>query len=200
MKKIRDFIEKYPWIVETFVFLLLLFIVSFFTASRLRKLAEPYKNDISETEQYSETETLEPIRKYYDIPLTENLQEHIFLTCEDYGVEPEIIFSIIETESNYEASTVGDNGESFGLMQIQPRWNKERMERLKCDDLLDPYQNVRVGIDLISEYNEYGKPLEFVLMAYNGGVSYAFEKDRDGIITNYASTVMSKIGQLSYRN
>lgn len=200
MKKIRDFVEKYPWIVETFIFLLLLFIVSCFTASRLRKLAEPYKNDISETEPYSEPETLEPIRKYYDVPLTENLQEHIFLTCEDYGVDPEVIFSIIETESNYEAYTVGDNGESFGLMQIQPRWNEERMERLKCDDLLDPYQNIRVGIDLISEYNEYGKPLEFVLMAYNGGISYAFEKDRNGIITNYANTVMSKIGQLSYRN
>ena len=47
---------------------------------------------------------------------------------------------------------MGDVHESFGLMQIQPKWHEDRMRRLGVTDLLDPEQNVRVGADLLSEH------------------------------------------------
>lgn len=79
-------------------------------------------------------------------------------------------------ESSYQADAIGDGGDSLGLMQIQERWHKERMERLDVDNLLNPYQNVTVGIDLLAELlDEYNGNVEMALMAYNAGRSGAEE-------------------------
>lgn len=132
----------------------------------------------------------EPIG-YFDVPLGEDLQDHIFELCESYNVDPAMVVAMIERESSYRASAIGDNGRSYGLMQIQPRWNQERMDRLNCQDLLDPYQNVTVGIDLIAELQATGKSTTWVLMAYNGGQYYANNKISQGVVSEYAQTVIS---------
>lgn len=131
---------------------------------------------------------------YFDVPLSEDLQDHIFSECEKYGVEPAIIVAMIERESTFNESIVGDNGNSFGLMQIQPRWHKARMERLDCNNLLDPYQNVTVGVDLLAELIDMGG-LDWALMAYNGGPSYANKQVasvvayRNAVMENYRGLV-----------
>lgn len=132
----------------------------------------------------------EPIG-YFNVPLSEDLQNHIFELCDSYNVNPAMVVAMIERESSYRASAIGDNGRSYGLMQIQPRWNQERMDKLNCQDLLDPYQNIAVGIDLIAELQETGKSTEWVLMAYNGGQYYANNKVAQGVVSEYARTVMS---------
>ena len=91
---------------------------------------------------------------YFDVPLSEELQDHIFALCETYGIAPAIIISMIDQESQYDASVVGDDGESTGLMQIQRKWHEERMARLGATDLLDPFQNVAVGVDYLAEIKE----------------------------------------------
>ena len=96
----------------------------------------------------------DPERVYYDVPLSEDLQDHIFNLCDEKGIEYKVAMALIHTESRFDATCVGDSGNSLGLMQIQPRWHYERMERLGCDDLLDPYQNVTVGLDLFSDLLE----------------------------------------------
>lgn len=130
--------------------------------------------------------------RYFDVPLSEDLQNHIFKLCESYNVDPAMVIAMIERESNYRASAIGDSGRSFGLMQIQPRWNKERMDKLGCTDLLNPYQNVAVGIDLIAELYETGNSTAWVLMAYNGGPYYATNNISQGLVSDYAKNVMSK--------
>lgn len=132
----------------------------------------------------------EPVR-YFDVPLSEDLQDHIFELCKSYNVDPALVISMIRRESTYRASVIGDNGRSYGLMQIQPRWNQARMDALGCPDLLDPYQNVTVGIDIIAEYLETGKSVEWALMAYNGGPSYANNKASRGEISDYAKNVLA---------
>lgn len=128
---------------------------------------------------------------YFDVPLDEDLQDHIFKLCEEHELDPAMIIAIIKRESDYKASTIGDNGDSLGLMQVQPKWHYERMERLGCLDLLDPYQNVTVGIDILVELFNKGKSVEWVLMAYNGGPSYANRKTEAGEISKYASAVLT---------
>lgn len=129
---------------------------------------------------------------YFDVPLSKDLQNHIFNLCANYNVKPSIIIAMIQRESNFKSKAIGDNGDSFGLMQIQPKWHKERMQRLNCTDLLDPYQNVTVGIDIFAELLDEDKGLEWALMAYNGGASYADKKIADGIVSNYAKDVILK--------
>lgn len=141
----------------------------------------------------SELESHEPPgRTYFDVPLEEELQDYIFDICEEYGVDPELIVSMIFHESNFDSAVIGENdsGYSYGLMQIMPRWNYERMERLGCLDLLNPYQNVLVGVDLVAEYVQKGYGIEWALMAYNGGPSYANRKAAEGVVSGYVTRIM----------
>lgn len=133
---------------------------------------------------------------YFDVPLSEDLQDYIFELCEKYSVDPAIVIAMIERESNYKAGALGDRGNSHGLMQIQPRWNQARMNKLNCQNLLDPYQNVTVGVDLLGELFGKGKTVEWVLMAYNGGESYANRKAKAGEVSDYAKYVLARVETL----
>ena len=120
----------------------------------------------------------------YDVPLDKELQKHIVRVCEEYGVEPAIVLAVIGRESNYRAEAIGDGGDSLGMCQVQPRWHYDRMERLNCPDLLDPYQNVVVGIDYLAECIErYDGDVAKGLVAYNQG---HFKET----ITDYALAVL----------
>lgn len=152
----------------------------------VESLTEPLTCIVEEPEIMVEEEP----HGYFDVPLDEELQNYIFDLCEEYNINPAMIIAIIERESNYNASAKGDSGNSLGLMQIQPRWSEERMARLGCPDLLDPYQNVTVGIDILVEYFNKGNSVEWVLMAYNGGPSYANRKIENGEISEYAKNVL----------
>lgn len=126
----------------------------------------------------------------YPVPLDEDLQLFIIRSCEARHIDPAVVLAMIEKESGYDASAVGDSGNSLGLMQIQPRWHSERMQELGCEDLLDPYQNVTVGIDILATLSETGKPMEWALMAYNGGTKYAYRKEAAGEVSSYAKEVL----------
>lgn len=134
--------------------------------------------------------------KYYDVPLSHKVQDHIFKTCKKASIDPRLVIAIIWKESNYKASAVGDHGNSVGLMQIQPRWCKEKMKKLKCPDLKDPYQNITVGVSILKDYINKGKGIKWALMAYNGGPSYANRKASRGEVSEYARKVLAKKASL----
>lgn len=131
----------------------------------------------------------EPIL-YFDVPLSVDLQDHIFTECEKYGLDPALIIAMIKTESTYNPSAVSSGG-AYGLMQIIPRWHKGRMQKLGCSNLLDPYQNTTVGINYIAELIGYGRSVEWALMAYNGGISYANGNYSQGVVSSYARTILA---------
>lgn len=116
----------------------------------------------------------EDVYATFDVPLDYDLQVYIIQTCEELNIDAAVVMAMIFYESSYQADAIGDGGNSVGLMQIQERWHKERMERLDVDNLLNPYQNVTVGIDLLAELlDEYNGNVEMALMAYNAGRSGA---------------------------
>lgn len=135
--------------------------------------AEP----IEQPEATTETTGSEYIMKsYFDVPLSEDLQDYIFELCEEYEIAPEIIVSMIEKESDFIASEIGDNGKSEGLMQIQRHYHSDRMKKLNVTDLLNPFDNVTVGIDFFAELLDYYEGnTEKALIAYNAGKSGANE-------------------------
>lgn len=134
--------------------------------------------------------------KYYNVPLSHKIQDHIFKTCKKANIDPRIVIAIVWKESNYKASAVGDHGNSLGLMQIQPKWCKEKMKKLKCPDLKDPYQNITVGVSILKDYVNKGKGIKWALMAYNGGPSYANRKASRGEVSEYARKVLAKKASL----
>ncbi len=125
----------------------------------------------------------------WEVPLEEELQLHIADLCEEYHIQPELVLAVIEQESQYNPEAIGDSGNSLGLMQIQPYWHGKRMQQLGCNDLLDPYQNVTVGIDILAEKLAKGST-EWALMAYNGGNQYADALQARGVVSEYAEAVI----------
>ena len=110
----------------------------------------------------------DPFRYYDCISLEYELQELVWKACEETGCPYELALSVIFCESAY-LNVNGDNGNSIGYMQIQPRWHYDRMERLGVTDLSDPLSNFRVGCDLLAELIEKYVSVEAALTCYNTG-------------------------------
>lgn len=114
-------------------------------------------------------ETVEPEYVFYDVPFDVDTQKYISDICSEYGLEYELILGIISVESTFKADTIGDGGNSFGLMQIQPKWWGEIMECEGVTDLLNPLENIRCGCAILQELkNRYGTEYR-ALQAYNTG-------------------------------
>ena len=151
------------------------------------------------TEAPTESTTPEATVTLYDVPLDTELQLHIILTAEAYAIDPAVAIAVIWKESTYKAGAVGDSGNSLGLMQIQPRWHEARMERLGCPDLLDPFQNVTVGVDILAGLiDKYDGNISMALMAYNAGDGGAYRYwFSQGIYSNdYSKAVLGKVAEL----
>ena len=137
--------------------------------------------------------------EYFDVPLSHDIQDHIFEVCDEYGISPALVIAMIAQESDFRTGEVGDDGSSTGLLQVQQKWHQERMDRLGCTDLLDPYQNITVAVDYIAELKEINPDLYWVLMAYNGGFQYADERMESGEYSEYAVEVTQYAAQLELK-
>lgn len=132
----------------------------------------------------------------YDVPLSDELQIFISGLCEERNIPFEIVLSVIEQESTYMADVMGDGGNAYGLMQIHPQWHQARMDELGYTDLLNPYENVAVGIDYLAELANEGKGQAWMLMAYNGGADYADKLLEQGVTSEYALEVIDRAENL----
>lgn len=92
-----------------------------------------------------------------------------------YMVDPDIVRAIIERESNGRADAVNPETGAAGLMQIVPRtWDAQVSEMsnlygisTEALDPLDPYDNVRVGLWLLSTLiTRYEDVLPYALDCY----------------------------------
>lgn len=101
-----------------------------------------------------------------------------------------LVLAIIGQESNYDPAAIGDGGNSIGLMQIQPMHHQQRMDKLGVTDLLDPRQNVLVGIDLLAELLSENNNAEWAITAYNAGAGTADFNKKIGMRSEYAESVM----------
>ena len=128
------------------------------------------KKDEVVSEPTTEIETEETVDYvFYDVPFDLETQEEIIKICSEYDISYELVLGVIETESSFRVEILGDGGDSFGLMQIQPKWWSETMEREGVTDLLDPLQNIRCGCAILQELKTmYGTEYR-ALQAYNTG-------------------------------
>ena len=129
---------------------------------------------------------------YTNIPLSARFQKYIDGKCKSYGISTNVVMGCIRVESNFQTQIMGDNGKAYGLMQVQKQWHKERMKKVGATNLLDPYDNVAVGIDYLAElYGIYGN-YHKALMAYNGGHAYCKRRLRMGLVNSpYSRRVMN---------
>ena len=119
--------------------------------------------------------------EHYDVGLTDRQQEEITDACYEYGMDPKLLYAIGSVETGFN-NVVGDYGLSFGIWQVQPKYNADRMW-YGCD-LMDPVDNAIVAIQAYKAWEaEYGTVRE-ALMAYNHGY------DRSAWNPEYADKVL----------
>ncbi|UPA31392.1 lytic transglycosylase domain-containing protein [Terrisporobacter glycolicus] len=100
-----------------------------------------------------------------DKSVNERIENAVAKCAKKYGVNENLIKSIIKVESNFNPNCVSGAG-AKGLMQLMP---------FNCTDLKvkDPFnieQNIDGGTRHIKEYLDmYGGDEQMALMAYNGG-------------------------------
>lgn len=143
---------------------------------------------------------------YYSIPeeykeaggnFPEEVQEYLWELCTERELDYYIAVALIERESGYRAKALGDSGKSKGYMQVQERWHIARMKEEGVEDLLSPYENLRVGINYLDElYERYGD-YDKALMAYNMGESRAKKCWEKGLYSsNYSDYVTARAEEL----
>lgn len=120
------------------------------------------------------TETTEAA--VYEAPIDTDLLNHIQGLCADYEIPVELVLAMIEVESTYKADAISKAG-AKGLMQVIPEQHEDRMIKLNCPDLLDPYQNVTVGMNYLAELiDKYDGNIHKALTAYHHGPTGAKDK------------------------
>ena len=117
--------------------------------------------------------------------------------CEEigraYGICPELLEAIMESESSGNPRAV--NGNCKGLMQVNVTYHQDRMERLGVYDIYDSKGNVLLAADYRLELFEEHGDVGTVLMLYNGSKN-ALERGARGDYTEYASKIMRRSEQL----
>ena len=118
------------------------------------------------------------------IPLSYEEQDYLRTACKEFNIPYALALAVVEHETDFR-NIMGDNGNSYGYMQIQLKWHKDRMVRIGATDLNDPYDNFRTGCSLLSDLiNKYG--LKDALSCYNTG---------DPGPTQYANKVIEKMNK-----
>ena len=143
---------------------------------------------------------------FYDLPekyadkgyFPEKMQIYTRCLCKQNDVPYALVLAIIEYESGYEFDKTGDNGNSKGYMQIYEKWHTDRMERLSCTDLMNPYQNVKVGIDFLSYLLKKYGTVQDALAAYNYGERGAREHlwNNGVYVYSYNTAIMQRMKEI----
>ena len=161
---------------------------------QLEEIVEPDAPvTVTEEEEPEVIEEDTPVRD--DIPFDEDTQLLLYSVCERLGVPYELALSVIKKETDFR-NIVGDNGASAGYMQVQEQHHSDRMERNGVTDLMDPHGNFLVGCDYLAELIGKDRGLEWALMAYNGGPTYANKMAKAGKTSQYAKDVLNYMNEL----
>ena len=101
------------------------------------------------------------------IPLTSDsdYDSYVSKSAQKYGVDPDLIKAVIQTESSGNAHAVSRAG-AMGLMQLMPA----NVNEAGVTDPFDPEQNIDAGTQQLSNLlSKYDGNLDMALAAYNAG-------------------------------
>ncbi len=93
------------------------------------------------------------------------LLSSIYREARAEGLDPQLVLSLIEVESNFDRNALSHAG-AQGLMQVMPFW-KDEIGKPE-DDLFNPLTSLRYGCKILRHYlDKYPNAVE-ALAAYNG--------------------------------
>ena len=105
-------------------------------------------------------------KSYFD----ECYQNYLYDLCVKYGITEyyTLLIAQIYHESTFRTNLISSTND-YGLMQINACNHSWLRNKLGISDFLDPYENMRAGVDMMSSYlHKYGDA-EKALVCYNLG-------------------------------
>ena len=138
--------------------------------------------------------------KYYDVPLSDEIQDTIFKLCEEYDFEPVLILAMIKKESWFVIDVKSADGKCYGLMQIHIINHNRLREILGITDFLNPKQNIHAGIFMMRELLDKYEDLTIALMSYNAGETGMRRQVNRGITsTHYTRKIFEYMNEFKFR-
>jgi hypothetical protein len=132
----------------------------------------------------------------------ERLAELIYHESLRYGYDPELIVSVIMTESSFYRWAYSPKG-AIGLMQIEPLTGQEMAEINQTPlrsvrSLYDPHLNIKLGIQYLALLHQRFGDLGLALTAYNYGPTRVAESmDRgENLPPGYTQKILHQYKQL----
>ena len=92
------------------------------------------------------------------------ITEFVKNSARSHGVDPLLVHSVIQVESNYNLHAVSPKG-AEGLMQLMPGTSRQ----LGVGNTFDPAQNIEAGVRYLKQLQETYKDDRLALAAYNAG-------------------------------
>lgn len=131
-------------------------------------------------------EEIETLDNSSEQTFEEIVSSYVFDICQSYpNVNPYIVLSMIFQESRFIPNV--SSGNCVGLMQVSTYWQRDRAVRLGVTDFFDPYSNILVGTDLLSELIDLANGnIYYALTMYNQGIT------SNGTINSYAKEVVER--------
>ena len=139
-----------------------------------------------------ESRVIVPLAAKSDIapsPDPSEMKDLVAATARDYDLNPELVESVIQVESNYNPYAVSPKG-AQGLMQLMPATAR----RFGVKNSFDPKQNIEGGVRYLKFLNETFKDERLAVAAYNAGEGAV---QKYGNVPPYRETVdyVAKVGK-----
>lgn len=115
-----------------------------------------------------------------------------------YNICPELIQAMCFKESSFRPDI--ESGGCFGIMQVNPKWHKERIDRLGVTDIFDMRGNMAVGVDYLLELIGQYEDVSVALMVYNGDSSVEDVICGKDDISAYVNEILSISAELERKN
>lgn len=143
-----------------------------------KRLAEQERQRQLEIQRKQEEERLAKLRASVtksNVPLSADLQYHIYNCCKKYGVSYELVLGLIKTESGFNHNARSSVG-CYGLMQLHPSYFPSN---------LDSYGNVEYGVKYLSScISRCGGNVAAGLCCYNAGHDTGQRSYSNKVISN----------------
>lgn len=125
------------------------------------------------------------LNPHFDPALAQRYSAVIEKYARKYGFPPKFIACIIWRESAFNPVAISSVN-AVGLMQVYPKWHKDKMEARNIDyyQLFHIENNVDVGCQILREYFDREKDIRRALLRYVGGDHPTYVED---ILRAYAN-------------